>query len=109
MDFINIAYNKAFSNFITFLETSNVLQLGIAFVLSMNVNKLSNDFIDNIIAPIINRLFDITKTTTLSERVLEVGGIRFKLGNFFTSILKFVITLYFLYIIYSIAGIKPKK
>lgn len=93
------------SNFTEFIVSYNIIQLGMAFIISTQINRLASDFIDNIISPIIER-FVSNDDVDLRRKKLNIFGIEFEIGNFVTSILKFVLLLIILYYIFKITGAK---
>ena len=94
-------YNHVFSNFFNFLKNKNILSLGLAFIISMNVNKLSNDFISSIVSPLINRIFGTESDIQLKDRKITIFGITFLIGNFINSLIQFIVILYIVYWIYT--------
>lgn len=94
-------YNHVFSNFFNFLKNKNILSLGLAFIISMNVNKLSNDFITSIVSPLINRIFGTESDIELKDRKITIFGITFLIGNFINSLIQFIVILYIVYWIYT--------
>lgn len=90
------------NDFISFLLSNRVLQIGMAFAISTQVNKLVSDFIDNIISPIIKRFVDKERETTLKQKKVTIFGIEFEIGNFIMSILKFFIIMIVFYAIFKL-------
>jgi len=97
-------YDSAFKNFITFIKKKDILQLGIAFIISININNLSTTLIDNFIAPIINRLFgpETGNDKPFKDRKMVILGINFGIGKIVSGLLEFILVLYVVYIIYSV-------
>ena len=97
-------YDSAFKNFITFIKKKDILQLCIAFIISININNLSTILIENFIAPIINRLFGPETGTDkpFKDRKMVIFGINFGIGKIISGILEFILVLYVIYIIYSV-------
>jgi len=96
------------NDFGSFLMSNNIPQIAIAFMISTQISRVSNDFIDNIISPIINKIIG-QEATTLQEKYIEIFGIKFQVGNFFASILKFILFLIILYYILKLIGIDKLK
>jgi len=86
-------------DFINFLFEKKIFQTGFAFVLAMQINKLFVDFINYIIAPIVNKV--VSETT--EERKTTFFGIQFKTGNFIISLINFILVIIFLFYMYKIA------
>ena len=59
-----------YQDFINFLVKRNVLDVGIAFIVSSQITKLSNNFIDNIITPVLNGMFGNKNTTRINKYFL---------------------------------------
>lgn len=85
--------------FINFLFEKKIFQTGFAFVLAMQINKLFIDFINYIIAPIVNKV--VSKST--EERKTTFFGIEFKTGNFIISLINFTLVIIFLFYMYKLA------
>jgi large-conductance mechanosensitive channel len=94
--------------FYDFLSSRNILELGLAFIISTNINRLSNDFIDNIVSPVIKRLTG-SEEDKLKDVKLDIFGINFEIGNFIMSVLKFIIMMMILYYLFKIIGRNPIK
>jgi large-conductance mechanosensitive channel len=105
----NKLYKKLITNFYKFLKNKNIIPLGLAFIISININKLANDFITNIISPIVNRIFGQTDKVQLKDRVLTILGIRFELGNFLISALQFIVILYIVYFVFTLTIEEAEK
>ena len=89
------------SHFFEFLKKFNIIPLAFSIVISLNLNQLSHNFIENIISPIINKLFN-DSDIKLKDRVLIILGIKFEIGNFLVNLIQFIFTLIILYILFLI-------
>jgi len=88
--------------FFLFLDKFNIIPLAFSLIISLNLNQLSNSFIETIISPIINKLFN-DNNIKLKERVVIIFGIKFEIGQFLINLVQFIftlITLYTLYLLY---------
>jgi large-conductance mechanosensitive channel len=94
-------FASTFGDFTNFLLEKKVIDLGLAFIISTNINRIASDFVENIISPIINR-FVSTDKNKLKDATINIFGIKFEIGNFFNSLLKFVIMMFVIYYIYKI-------
>lgn len=94
-------YTRLFDNFLNFLKNKNIIPLGLTFIISLNINKISNDFIESIVSPIINRFFGKESTIALKDRTITIFGITFLIGKFINSLLQFIVILYIVYWIYT--------
>jgi len=94
-----IIVSSQIKEFINFLFEKKIFQTGFAFVLAMQINKLFIDFINNIIAPIVNKV--VSEKT--EERKTTLFGIEFKTGNFILSLLNFTLVIIFLFYMYKLA------
>ena len=95
--------------FFVFLDKFNIIPLAFSLIISLNLNQLSNSFIETIISPIINKLFN-NNNIKLKEREITILGIRFEIGQFLVNFIQFIftlITLYFLYILYTNISSSP--
>lgn len=91
--------------FYQFLLDNKIIQLSTAFIIGTQANRLGSDFVDNIISPIINRVVG-GQQDTLNNLRLEIFGIRFEIGNFLASFMKFIIFMFVLFYIFKIIGYK---
>lgn len=88
--------------FFEFLDKFNIIPLAFSLIISLNLNQLSNSFIETIIAPIMNRLFN-DSNIKLRNREVTIFGITFQFGQFLVHLIQFIftlITLYFIYVFY---------
>ncbi len=79
MDIINRTKNatsKVINPFFSFLKKFNIVPLAFSLIISLNLNQLSNSFIETIISPIINKLFNFN----LYEFQKEMRMLRAKAG-----------------------------
>lgn len=90
-------------DFYNFLNDNKIIQIGTAFIISNQINQLASKFIDNIVSPIIKRVFD-GKADSLKETKIDIFGIQFEIGDFIMTILKFMINMIVLYYIFKILG-----
>jgi large-conductance mechanosensitive channel len=104
-DTMTNSVSNTMKEFIDFLIDNRIIQSGTSFIIALQVNKLGSDFVDNIISPIINRIID-GPNQKLKEQKLEIAGIKFELGNFFSSLLKFIIFMFVFHQIYKVLGFR---
>jgi len=94
-----------FVSFVHFLKKNSVVSLALAAVISNQLNKLTESFVDDIIMPIINidsdndGEKDIKK---LQDKEFHILNIKFKTGNFLFLIIKFCIIAYIIFLLSSI-------
>lgn len=92
-------------DFWNFLTETNVLQLGVAFIIAMQVNALGTSFIDDIVSPIIDKIFgDYEESVKYKKTALF--GIEFQWDDFIVSIIKFFMFMVLIYLIFSITGLR---
>jgi large conductance mechanosensitive channel len=92
-------------NFINFINKKNVLDIALAFIISTNINSITNSFIDNIILPILNRIFsNETNNISLKDKKVLIFGINFEIGGFLSAVLKFILLLYVMYTLFKVAN-----
>jgi large-conductance mechanosensitive channel len=85
--------------FLNFLQKFNILPVVFSLIISLNLNQLSNSFIETMVSPIINRLF-IDSDVKLKERIVIIWGIKLEFGKFLINLIQFFLTLYLLYLLY---------
>jgi len=88
---------NTFSGFLHFLMQNNVLQLSLAFIIGNYVDTLSTAFLDDIISPILNKLFP--GNDNFENYTLTLFGIPFKIGPFILIILKALLVSFIIFII----------
>jgi large-conductance mechanosensitive channel len=85
--------------FFLFLNKFSIIPLAFSLIISLNLNKLSNSFIETLIAPIINRLFN-NSNIKLKDREITIFGIKFEYGQFLVNFIQFMFTLIILFLLY---------
>jgi large-conductance mechanosensitive channel len=85
--------------FISFIGKFNIIPLAFSIIISLNLNQLSNTFIETIISPIINKIF-VNSDIRLKDRKIIILGVKFEIGQFLSHLIQFVFTLIMLYFIY---------
>ena len=92
----------SFLHFMYFLKDNNVFSIAVAAVLSERISDLINACIDTLVMPVIDRDADndgIKDIKKLEEKVIEIHGIKFTIGKLFTSIIKFILVTYIVFIV----------
>ena len=74
-----------------FLMEENIMQLGIAFIISIQLDQVTSSFVDDILSPIILLIFGAHKTKSMKDLYFEVYEVRINYGNFILSLMKFLI------------------
>jgi large-conductance mechanosensitive channel len=94
-----------FVGFVNFLKKNSVISLALAAVISNQLNKLTESFVDDLIMPIVNIDSDkdgVEDIKKLQEKELHIFNIKFKIGNFLFLILKFCIITYIIFLLSSV-------
>ena len=86
-------------HFFDFLNKFNIIPFAFSLIITLNLNQLSNSFIENIISPIVNTAFK-NNHINLRDRVITIYGIRFGIGPFLITLIQFLFTLITLYLLY---------
>ena len=86
-------------DFLEFLNKFNIIPLAFSLIITLNLNQLSNSFIENIISPVINSCFK-DNTINLKDRIITINGIKFGIGAFLINLIQFIFTLITLYLLY---------
>ena|ERR1700744_1307916 len=79
-------------DFYKFMIENNVIGVGMAFILSTQINTLANGFITNIIAPIIKAI-STTQDEDLKQVKINILGAYIEVGAFIETVLKFLLTM----------------
>lgn len=91
-----------FVHFMDFLSANNVMATAIAAVMSDRINDVADSFVDNILMPIIDRDGNgdgKSDIQCLSDKVIIIAGIKFKVGKLIISLMKFIIITYIIFLI----------
>lgn len=98
-------FYKFLKNFLSFFSkyNVNVINVGIAFLVSSQMSALVNSFVQNILIPIID--FFIGKQ--LSQEHIQIGKLKIKIGAFINSLITFFLTLYVVYFVISFSDKLP--
>lgn len=92
-------FNKQLIEFISFLMDKNIFQIGLAFILASQINKLFVDFISSIITPITNSVISEEDR----EKPYNVLGIKFQTLKFLMSLINFIIVMVVLFYFYKLS------
>jgi large conductance mechanosensitive channel len=109
-DNFDIQFN--FVRFIKFLQDNNIVAVAIASVLSDRINEVTSSIVSHLIMPIINRDGDKDGTKDikkLEDKIIKIGGIKFEIGKFIVSVVKFIIVTYIIFILASALSKYVKK
>jgi len=94
-----------FTYFVKFLSNHNVFSIVIASILSERLSELINSCIDNLIMPILNRDANndgIEDIKNIEDYEITIYNTKFKIGRIITSLLRFLIITYIIFIIFKI-------
>jgi large-conductance mechanosensitive channel len=95
-------FDFTLKSFISFLRENNVIAIAIASILSERVNDLTNNTLNGLIMPIINRDIDGDGTPDIKkieDYELTLIGTKFQIGKIVMSIIKFIIVSYIVFYI----------
>lgn len=82
-----------------FIIEQQILKIGIAFIISSQVNQLFSSFIDNILTPLILLLVGADKTQKLSDLYIEIYSVQITYGEFLLAVIRFIIMMIIMYYI----------
>jgi large-conductance mechanosensitive channel len=101
---------SAVGGFYEFLTETDVIPIGVAFVISQQINQVTNDFVDDFITPIIEA-FTGTGATELKNKKVTIFGIEIRIGSFLASLIKFLLVLILVYLVIrlTIGNLKKEK
>ena len=88
------------TTFESFLSKQRIVDNGIGIIIAMQVNNIVNSFAEVVLEPISNSIlqkFDIDR-----KQGISILGTKFILGTLLSSILRFIITMYIVYRLWSI-------
>lgn len=91
-----------FITFLHFLSKGGVITTAIAAIISDRCNKFLEAIVQNLIVPILNRDSDKDGKKDIADienKVIDIGGIKLKVGKVMVEFLKFVIVTYIIYTI----------
>lgn len=94
-----------FIRFLKFIEKNNIAGVAIAAVLSDRINDITNEFVNNLILPILNMDLDgdgEKDVKSLEDFTIKFRGIKFTVGKFLIAVIRFIIVTYIVFIISSI-------
>jgi len=90
------------TNFIKFLDKHNIINYAIAAIMSEKINEMTSTFVNSVVTPLINNDKNGYDTKKLEDQVITYNGYSFKIGRFVFVFLKFVITIYIIYLLSKI-------
>lgn len=88
--------------FIKFLNSNNILSLAVSAVLSSHISKIGKAFVEDFILPVFNKDGDSDgekDIKPLQDKIVSYRGIQFKVGDFFITVLEFIIISYIVFLI----------
>lgn len=98
-----------YSRFYNFLINYNVISIGLAFIVSNQVNIVFRDAMATIVSPILGRIFG-GREKKLEDLKIRILGMEFQIGKLLFSILNFYIILVILFYLTEflpVPGSKP--
>jgi large conductance mechanosensitive channel len=94
--------NSQLSGYGNFLMEHNVVQLGIAFVIGIQVNTIATSLVTDIFTPLILLLFGEDNVHSMADLYIEVYQVRITYGRFLIALINF---LFLIFIIYNVLGL----
>ncbi len=97
--------------FIKFLSDNNIIAVAIAAVLSNRIIEVTNEFVKEIIMPILNfnHKKDMPEEDKFENKKLVIAGIEFGIGKMVHAIIKFCIIISLLFLMSNILRRAIKK
>lgn len=80
-----------------FLMEENIIQLGIAFIISIQLNQVTSSLVDDILSPFLLLLFGADKTQSMKDLYFEIRSVRINYGSFLLALIKFLLLVIILY------------
>ena len=80
-----------------FLMEENIIQLGIAFIISIQLNQVTSSLIDDILSPFLLLQFGADKTQSMKDLYIEIYSVRINYGTFLLALMKFLLLVIILY------------
>lgn len=103
------AVGSELHQFYQFMVANNVIQIGVAFIISNQVTLLFKNFMTDIISPIIGKLLGSHEKDFVDHKI-EIFRMQFKLGSFILSLLNFwIILIIVFYLVRALPKATVKK
>lgn len=101
-----------FIKFKDFLRENDAFISAIAIIIATQIKNFADSLTENIIIPIFD--IDLNKdgvrdVKKIEDYEFEIIGIKFKIGKLIVEIMKFVITLYIIYLVSKLGFDKKKE
>jgi large conductance mechanosensitive channel len=93
--------------FINFIRSQGVIGLAVGFIMGGSITKLITSFVTDIINPVVGLL--IGSIGDLKNVYLQVGPTRILFGDFFSSLIDFLIITFIVYFMVKLFGVNNKK
>lgn len=87
------------SRFVSFLYERKVLEIGMAFIISSQVNTLATTFNNTVMSPIIGYLLGGSKGSLTKLKVYIAPNNYIMLGDFLLAIINFSMIIFFVYLL----------
>ena len=86
------------SHFLKFINDKKVLELGVAFIISTQVNALATVFNSTIVMPVIGYLIGGHRDS-LAQLKIPIGKSYILVGDFLTALVNFMMIIYIVYLV----------
>jgi large-conductance mechanosensitive channel len=110
-DFSKSVLAKATEGYLDFLLSKNILQVGVAFIISTRINGIATVFVDTIVSPIVHLFLPGDTAKTLDDKKIVIGSLQLSFGKLISEIIKFILITMILYyfVIYAVENKLLKK
>lgn len=95
---INESYNS-FVEFINFFNKTELVNILVGMILSINMNELSQTLVDSIVMPTLKIIFGDEEMRHFDELEIQVYNARYRIGKLISVIFRILITMYLVYLI----------
>lgn len=85
--------------FITFIREQGIMGLAIGFLLGGAASRVVSSLVNDIINPLVG--LGLQRVGTLTDLVLNVGDARVEIGNFFSTLIDFLIIAAVVYFVFK--------
>lgn len=100
-------FNSQYHEFVDFMMSKNVFSIGIAFIISQQVNDLFTNLMTNLFSPLIGLMIG-GKVKNLEDVKITVRNSEFGIGKVIMKLLNFIIVLVLVFYMVKFLPIEKK-
>lgn len=90
-------------NIAKFFGDQNILKLSIAFIISLQINNLATNFVNDLLSPLVVAILG-KKVSSMDDLYIEINGAKFNYGHFIKTLFQVMLLMIILYYVIAISS-----